>query len=393
MERPAPSLAELLNRTQPGDFGERGTVYIVPLPGDAFMRLSARAVDALRLHAQGQSLDDAAVATANGAEAWNGARVQQIRDQLIARAQSTSRAADSVGFFWRCQLLSARLVRRIVAPLTSLFRPAVAVLVVAVTLVVLALTIAPSETSSVSDVACGYAWMLASLIAHELGHAAAVAAFDAEPGPIGFTVYVIYPAFYSDVSAAWRLRRKERFVVDVGGVYFQLAFIAIVLLARQLWPLPGVHLALLLTLFSVAMTMHPFLKFDGYWMLADALGVANLAKWRTLALRNLLASLRQRPREPLPWRPVTSAIVTVYALSSSVFAAAFIVYLLPRVWYAVLRYPAAVRMFVSAFDKPSVLRSPGPWLALAGSTITIMFAARLVIAMTSRVRAALSRER
>ena len=40
-------------------------------------------------------------------------------------------------------------------------------------------------------------------------------------GNIGFALYFIYPAFYTDVTKVWRLPRLKRAVVDLGGIYFQ----------------------------------------------------------------------------------------------------------------------------------------------------------------------------
>lgn len=385
MDEAPPILADLLARAVPGEFGERDDVYLIPVPGDSFMRLSARATRALRLHTAGMSVELAAAATDNGAGSWDGARLARIRDQLVARATSQTASEDSFGFFGRRQLLAAATVSRIANPLTLLYRPMVAAFAVLAAVAALIFTVGPVTSVSGSDVVFGYLWMLASLVAHEFGHATAVAAFGRRPGPIGFTFYVIYPALYSDVTSAWSLRRRQRVVVDVGGVYFQLLFIAIVSLLGQFVALPGVRLGMVLTGLSVIMTLHPLLKFDGYWMLADALGVANLSKWRATALRTAWAWMRGRPHEPLPWRPLITATVVLHAVASSVFATCFALYLLPRICSALVRYPSYVRAAIADVQQHGT-HSSGPWFALAGATVAVLFGLRVVVRLVAQLR-------
>ena len=56
--------------------------------------------------------------------------------------------------------------------------------------------------------------------------------FGALPDRIGIGIYVIYPALFSDVTAAWRLSRGQRVLVDLGGSYFQL-LVTVALLAAE----------------------------------------------------------------------------------------------------------------------------------------------------------------
>ena len=71
------------------------------------------------------------------------------------------------------------------------------------------------------------AWLLAVLVSivvatafHEIGHASACRYCGARPGEMGVGVYLIWPAFYCDVTEAYRLDRRGRLRTDLGGVYF-----------------------------------------------------------------------------------------------------------------------------------------------------------------------------
>lgn len=60
---------------------------------------------------------------------------------------------------------------------------------------------------------------------HEIGHATAARYGGAKPGVMGAGIYVVWPAFYTDVTDAYRLDRKGRLRTDLGGVYFNVLVI------------------------------------------------------------------------------------------------------------------------------------------------------------------------
>ncbi|HEV8116041.1 MAG TPA: hypothetical protein VGP53_07370, partial [Acidimicrobiales bacterium] len=65
-----------------------------------------------------------------------------------------------------------------------------------------------------------FALTVASAGWHEFGHAAACRARGATPGAMGAGLYLVWPAFYTDVDDSYRLSRWGRLVVDLGGLYF-----------------------------------------------------------------------------------------------------------------------------------------------------------------------------
>src|ERR671910_2417280 len=62
---------------------------------------------------------------------------------------------------------------------------------------------------------------------HEIGHATATRYGGAEPGDMGVGVYIVWPAFYTDVTDAYRLGRGGRLRTDLGGIYFNGVFVLI----------------------------------------------------------------------------------------------------------------------------------------------------------------------
>jgi putative peptide zinc metalloprotease protein len=63
-----------------------------------------------------------------------------------------------------------------------------------------------------------------SAIFHEFGHASASRFYNSDCNEIGFGLYIYFFVFYSDVTNVWILKRHQRAVVDISGIYFQLIF-------------------------------------------------------------------------------------------------------------------------------------------------------------------------
>jgi putative peptide zinc metalloprotease protein len=111
---------------------------------------------------------------------------------------------------------------------------------------------------------------------HEFGHATATRYGGAEPGVMGVGVYIVWPAFYTDVTDAYRLGRGGRLRVDLGGIYFNGIF---VLLTAGAYALTGFEPLLVLIVvqhFQVIQQLLPFLMLDGYYILSDLVGVPDM---------------------------------------------------------------------------------------------------------------------
>ena len=62
---------------------------------------------------------------------------------------------------------------------------------------------------------------------HEFGHAAAARYSGADPGVMGAGVYLVWPAFYTDVTDSYRLGRGGRIRTDLGGLYFNAVVVVL----------------------------------------------------------------------------------------------------------------------------------------------------------------------
>jgi putative peptide zinc metalloprotease protein len=111
---------------------------------------------------------------------------------------------------------------------------------------------------------------------HEFGHAAAARRGGAQPGVMGAGWYLLWPAFYTDVTDTYRLGRSARIRTDLGGLYFN-AIVAVAITAT--WWLTGWDALLLVVAAQVIQMIRqltPLVRFDGYHVLADLTGVPDL---------------------------------------------------------------------------------------------------------------------
>ncbi|MCA9937036.1 MAG: M50 family metallopeptidase [Anaerolineales bacterium] len=152
-----------------------------------------------------------------------------------------------------------------------------------------------------SDFILVYGLTILSVLWHEMGHASACRRFGEEYGTIGFGIYLIFPVFYADVTRIWRLTRWQRVVVDLGGIYFQLwaaviYYLVYLLSGSRVFLLAVINISLI-----VLLAFNPLAKFDGYWIVSDALGVPNLHRRLWEMVKRLLG--RQQGQIGMAFKP------------------------------------------------------------------------------------------
>lgn len=147
-------------------------------------------------------------------------------------------------------------------------------------------------------------------VAHELGHAYTATRYGCRVPSMGVSFLIMMPVLYTDTTGAWRLRsRRQRLAIDCAGVTAELMVASVATFAWALLPeglLSSVAFILATTswVMSLAINLNPFMRFDGYYVLSDLIGVPNLqprafalGRWR---LRELLFQLGEPAPELLP---------------------------------------------------------------------------------------------
>ena len=138
---------------------------------------------------------------------------------------------------------------------------------------------------------------------HEIGHATATRYGGAEPGVMGAGIYVVWPAFYTDVTDAYRLSRAGRLRVDLGGVYFNAIFILGVVGAYALTGFEPLLVLVVVQHLQILQQFLPFLRLDGYYILSDLTGVPDMFQRIKPTLKSLLPwkGSHDKVEELKPW--------------------------------------------------------------------------------------------
>lgn len=162
---------------------------------------------------------------------------------------------------------------------------------------------------------------------HELGHAYTAHRHGCRVPTMGVAMMLMMPLLYTDVTDAWRLRsRRQRLRIDAAGIVVELCVAAIALFLWAFFPDGPLRSALFVLaatgwILSLAINLNPFMRFDGYYMFADLLGMENLQarafqhmRWR---LRRLLFGIEDEPAES--FTPAMDAVVTTYAVLVTIY--------------------------------------------------------------------------
>lgn len=117
---------------------------------------------------------------------------------------------------------------------------------------------------------------------HEFGHAYTATRYGCRVSTMGIALVLMVPMLYSDTSDAWKLTaRRQRAAIGAAGIIVEWALAA---LALFVWNFldegVGKSLAFLTATTSLALglaiNLNPFMRFDGYYVLSDWLGIPNL---------------------------------------------------------------------------------------------------------------------
>jgi putative peptide zinc metalloprotease protein len=237
-----------------------------------------------------------------------------------APGASPPRARPLLGLRLRRVLFPPRLTNILAATFAPLYLPAV--LVVALAAVAagdlwLALSASPGAAFAAAlqqpvTMLAVLGLLLVSVVFHEIGHAAACRYGGGRPGAIGMALYLIFPAFYTDVTDAYRLSRRARLRTDFGGVYFNALFIGALTVTYAVTGWPLLVLAIVMVHVEILQQLLPLGRLDGFYLLGDIVGVPDLFG----RVRPVLASLVPGTDTPsrVGLRPIVRVVVTLWVL-------------------------------------------------------------------------------
>lgn len=197
---------------------------------------------------------------------------------------------------------------------------------------------------------------------HELAHGYAAKLYGGEVHEMGIMFLVFMPVPYVDASAATALReRRMRMLVGAAGIMVELFFAALALL---LWLVvePGListlcfNVMLLGGVSTLLFNGNPLLRFDGYYVLADAVGIPNLAqranRYLTYLVQRYLLGMR------LAQSPVTSRGERPWFVLYSIASFAYRMVLLGTICFYLLENFFVVGVLLAAWAVYSQIAAP-----------------------------------
>ena len=128
---------------------------------------------------------------------------------------------------------------------------------------------------------------------HEFAHAYTAKAVGIRVRRMGMAFIVFFPRLYTDLTDSWRIPdRHKRFLIDGSGI---LSEIIIGGWAALAWAYagPGLTQAVAYYIFTVSIIStalingNPFIRYDGYYLLMDLVGIDNLQMRGTERIREL----------------------------------------------------------------------------------------------------------
>lgn len=142
-----------------------------------------------------------------------------------------------------------------------------------------------------------------SKVGHELGHAYMAKIHGCRVPAMGVAFLVLWPMLYTDTNQTWKLKsRKARLSVGMAGMTVELVLACIATFLWSFLPDGGFKdlclvLATTAWVSSLLINISPFMRFDGYYVLSDVMGIPNLhsrsfalSRWK---LREVLFNLGQ----------------------------------------------------------------------------------------------------
>ncbi len=159
---------------------------------------------------------------------------------------------------------------------------------------------------------------------HEIGHAAAAIKSGIKPRSIGLGFYTLLPVMYTDLTEAWKLTKKDKIKVNLGGIYIQLIigiiFSIILFLTNSIYTKEIITYLIGINTTIMLINLFPLLKFDGYWILSDLIGVPNLIQESNAKLLSFITKKGPFDDEvETSFKGYQNVVITIYSILRILF--------------------------------------------------------------------------
>lgn len=187
---------------------------------------------------------------------------------------------------------------------------------------------------------------------HELGHGYACKKFGGRVPEMGTILIAGTPAAYVDATAAWSFPESwKRLTVMSGGMFFEsLIFIPGVFIwafsTSSLWQSFAYQLAITASLVTILFNANPLMRFDGYFILSELIGIQNLRPRADATIKRFLVRtfLGLKPA-PTQDSVSTRTMLVLYGIAARIYRFTLVISIAVMV---ALRFPL-VGLLLAAF--------------------------------------------
>lgn len=168
----------------------------------------------------------------------------------------------------------------------------------------------------------GVTWVMIKLI-HELGHGLMAKKFGGEVRDCGLLLLLLIPMPFVDVTSSWRFpKARQRILTSAAGMMLELSVAAVAVFvwsytASGFVNQAAYNIILTASVTTILFNANPLMRFDGYYMLVDALDIPNLGtkgqQWIHARARWLFFGLAM-PDSKTNWRTVVTKLYGIAAL-------------------------------------------------------------------------------
>lgn len=168
----------------------------------------------------------------------------------------------------------------------------------------------------------GVCWIVLKIV-HETSHGIVCKRYGGNVRETGLLFILFAPLAYVDVTASWRFRsRWQRIHVAAAGMYAELAIAAVAAIVwsntESAWLSNLCYNTVVMAgITTILFNANPLMKFDGYYMLSDAVGIPNLCLLGQQYLRYLGRKLLLGMPGRLPnWPAGKGGLTRTYGIMS-----------------------------------------------------------------------------
>ncbi len=201
------------------------------------------------------------------------------------------------------------------------------------------------------------AMLFASGVVHEFGHASALRYGGGKARGMGAGFYIVYPAFYTDTTDSYRLGRWGKVRTDLGGFYFHLICTLGLVGMYFATGWEFLLLAVLLINMDILFQCMPFVRFDGYWTLADLTGIPDFFSQMGAFLKSVIPLPRWKGTALPNLKPWVKYVFAAYILVTTPMLILLLTYLITRLpnilatlWDSILRQAETLSSAIGGGD-------------------------------------------